>query len=219
MATNRVITLPGDQPSPFTLFASDANGDVLTFQTNSAPLRGLLSAFVPASGAVTYTPAHGARGLDQFTFSASDGSSTSSVATVILNIVVPSDSNANGLPDGWEAKFGVSDPNGDADGDGRSNLAEYTANTNPTNAASLLKVTGIQARDGVFTLTWSAVGGTRYRVQRSDDLSKPFTDIVQDVTREMSSAPYGASSTLTFSDSLGVATTNQARYYRLKVSP
>jgi hypothetical protein len=41
------------------------------------------------------------------------------------------DSNSNGLPDQWEQRFGVTDPNGDDDGDGVTNAQEYAQATNP----------------------------------------------------------------------------------------
>ena len=41
------------------------------------------------------------------------------------------DANHNGIPDAWEKAFGITDTNGDADGDGFSNLDEYLAGTDP----------------------------------------------------------------------------------------
>ena len=49
------------------------------------------------------------------------------------------DANSNGIADYWErllsfgGLFDVSDPDGDADGDGASNLEEFNAGTDPTN--------------------------------------------------------------------------------------
>lgn len=42
------------------------------------------------------------------------------------------DSDNDGLPDYWEQRFGITDPNGDDDYDGNSNLAEFQNGTIPT---------------------------------------------------------------------------------------
>ena len=44
----------------------------------------------------------------------------------------PLDADADGMPDAWEAVFGVSDPLADDDLDGLSNLGEYNAGSFPT---------------------------------------------------------------------------------------
>ena len=41
------------------------------------------------------------------------------------------DNNNDGLPDEWEARYGITDPNGDDDGDGISNAVEYQLGTSP----------------------------------------------------------------------------------------
>jgi hypothetical protein len=227
VVTNRTIAVVGDQPTALTLYATDANGDALTFQTNSLPLHGLNSNFNPASGTFTYAPSRGYRGFDQFTFKATDSVATSSVATLVMNVGAPADVNGNGLPDAWEAIYGITDANADADGDGQSNLAEYLAGTNPTNAVSVFKLlSAAQDNNGFFGLTWSSVGGTRYRVQYSNadvrgGLTSAFTDIVRSLASEIDSSPYGAASTQSFTDTLTLTgpPTNNARYYRIQVVP
>ncbi len=65
------------------------------------------------------------------------------------------DADGNGLANGWEAMTGVSDPDGDADGDGISNLREYQHGfdplaPDPTTAAPASQVgvpTGFQRRE------------------------------------------------------------------------
>ncbi|MCZ7640607.1 MAG: hypothetical protein M5U12_33840 [Verrucomicrobia bacterium] len=56
-------------------------------------------------------------------------------ATYRLDLEVPlvaEDSDGDGLPDWWEQLHGADlDPDGDADGDGRKNLAEFRAGTDP----------------------------------------------------------------------------------------
>jgi pectate lyase len=44
------------------------------------------------------------------------------------------DDNHNGLPDDWEARYRVSDPNADPDGDGYTNLEEFLNGTDPNRA-------------------------------------------------------------------------------------
>jgi len=48
-----------------------------------------------------------------------------------------SNSSGNGLPDYWEAQYGVSDPDGDPDGDGLTNIQEYYLGTDPLNPDTL----------------------------------------------------------------------------------
>jgi len=52
------------------------------------------------------------------------------------------DANKNGIPDAWEALYGLTGANAaadaDPDGDGRTNLQEYNAGTNPILAENYL---------------------------------------------------------------------------------
>lgn len=223
---NALITIYGDAPTNLNLVAVDPNGDTLTFQTNTLPTHGVLKPFTPVGGAYTYIPVRGYRGSDRFTFSAHDGTAGSSIATMNFNIVAPPDTNASGLPDGWEATFGISNPGADDDGDGETNLQEYYANTNPTNAASVLQISSAtRAANGQVTLVWPTVGGTRYRVQYANGnggggLDGNFIDVVRPLNVEMDPALYGTPSSQTFVDDYtqtGGAPPNGQRFYRLKV--
>ncbi|MBA4150001.1 MAG: metallophosphoesterase [Verrucomicrobia bacterium] len=225
-ASHRLLNVIGDSATNIVLLASDPNGDPLTFQTNSWPTYGVNLNFNTNTGAITYQPAHGFRGFDQFSYHASDGSATTAVVSVILNVVSPPDANANGLPDAWEAKYGITDPNADDDGDGHSNRDEYIANTNPKDATSVLRFNqASRAGNGSVILSWSSVGGTRYRVQYSSadangNFNGVFTDLVRSVSDEMGFAPRDTPSTHTFVDDFtltGGAGANAARYYRIKV--
>ena len=62
-----------------------------------------------------------------------------SVVTGTTYIIVPFDSNGNGINDGWEwTQFTnlTTSASGDTDGDQMNNYAEYLAGTQPTNASS-----------------------------------------------------------------------------------
>ncbi|HOC57364.1 MAG TPA: Ig-like domain-containing protein [Verrucomicrobiota bacterium] len=223
---NLAGTVSGDGPTTLVLLASDANGDALTFQTHTVPTQGVIGDFDPATGAFTYWPAYGYRGTDRFTFSANDGQANSGVATMNLNVAAPPDADTNGLPDAWEAAYGLSDPNDDADGDGQSNLAECQANTNPTNAASLLQITDwVRLTNGHVSLAWPSIGGVRYRVQFRNGsalggVQGAFTDLVRPLTNELDFSPYGAPAAQAFTDDFtltGGSPTNHSRYYRIRV--
>ena len=83
------------------------------------------------------------------------------------------DVNANGLPDGWEIQhFGTLgvDPSADADHDGTSNLMEYLAGTNPTNAQSVFSPQG-DFNQGIFHLPIPTVAGRNYQIWVTRDLN------------------------------------------------
>ncbi len=81
---------------------------------------------------------------------------------------LPEDLDGDGLPDVWEAdNFGTlaRDGSGDLDGDGISDLNEYLAGTQPTNAASLFRIENLvwQAPTNL-AITWSSVSNRHYSV-------------------------------------------------------
>jgi hypothetical protein len=58
------------------------------------------------------------------------------------------DSNGDGIPDGWTLRYGFNptEPgvgSGNPDGDPHTTYEEWVADTDPTNAASCLRVTGV----------------------------------------------------------------------------
>ena len=225
VASNLSFTISADAATPLALAGSDINRNPVTFAPDALPGHGLISELNPASGAFVYTPAHGFSGNGSFTYHVNDGSTNSPPATVNVTILPLPDANGNRLPDAWEAAYGVSDPNGDTDGDGLTNLQEYLANTNPTNAASALRITSMSREaNGKFTLTWEAIGGTRYRAgydnaAANGGLSGAFSDIVRPVTEEMNPEGIGIATNQSFTDDF-IATgpaTNGARYYRIQV--
>ena len=87
-----------------------------------------------------------------------------------FNLTVLADSDHDGLPDVWEIAYGfrpnAPDAGSDADGDGRTNLDEYLAGTDPTNALSYLKVDRLGT--GPTQLEFHAVSNTTYTVLYRD---------------------------------------------------
>ncbi|TAL06175.1 MAG: metallophosphoesterase family protein [Verrucomicrobia bacterium] len=225
VASNRVYAIAADAPANLTLTGNDANRDSFTFSQFAGPTNGLISNFNPVTGTFTYTPAHGARSGDALTFTASDSQLTGSPGVAAIVITPPLDANTNGLPDAWESFYSVSDPAADPDGDGVSNLQEYYAGTNPTNALSWLHITQLTGGGGSYQLVWSAIGGTRYRVHFSDGdsnggFNSVFTPIVRPVTAEMDGDPIGVPGTRSFTDDYtltGGPPAHGNRYYRIEV--
>ena len=225
VATNRTLTIAADASTNLVLTGSDVNRDPLVFAPASLPTNGLLANFNSTNGTVTYTPVHGSTNGDSFTFLAHDGRTNSAPGLLTINVTPPLDANTNGIPDLWEAQFGITDPGADADGDGASNLQEYRADTNPTNALSWLHFTQIDAAGAGYQVVWSSVGGARYRVEFSDgdaggNFNRVFTSVVRAIAEEMDPHPAGAPGTLGFTDDFtltGGAPANGARYYRVRV--
>jgi len=86
------------------------------------------------------------------------------------------DADADGLPDWWERRRGL-DPasaagdqggEGDPDGDGQSNRAEYVAGTDPLDAADRPQIARVQPAPGGWVLEFPAVAGRSYTVLCSD---------------------------------------------------
>jgi len=83
------------------------------------------------------------------------------------------DTDNDGLPDAWELSNGLSpflnaDAAADADGDGQSNLQEYTSGTNPRDTRSKLRIESLEwPRDdnGKVRIAFTALPGKTYTVQ------------------------------------------------------
>jgi hypothetical protein len=88
------------------------------------------------------------------------------------------DSDNDGISDAWERAYAdgdltVMNGSSDFDKDGRSDLAEYQAMTNPLNPASFLKVTEVNpltAGGTTTALTWTSSRTRLYRIETSIDL-------------------------------------------------
>ena len=122
---------------------------------------------------------------------------------IIISMI--SDFDGDGLADAWEATyFGSSSTNSaanaarDSDGDGMTNLDEYRAGTDPTNALSVLKVIFTATNGNV--LSFVAQTGLTYSVQWRTNLTAPAwtnltsingSPLVRTVTVNRATAPAG----------------------------
>jgi len=113
------------------------------------------------------------------------------------------DGDADEMSDGWEMEhFGSTEaglPGLDSDSDGASNLNEFIAGTQPTNGASLFRIEQVNSTG----LSWTAIPGRFYAVERTSDLSMPFTPIASGLT--------------VGSYSFGAPANGAENYYRIRV--
>jgi glucose/arabinose dehydrogenase len=128
--------------------------------------------------------------------------------------IVWKDTDADGLPDDWEQQFfgsttGVS-TNADVDGDGFNNLQEFQAGTDPTNAASFLRITATGPTNADWHVAFPTVSNKLYRLERNSDLAT--TNWVT-VTNNIA----GTGNTLQILDP-GAASQTQ-RFYRVRLLP
>jgi hypothetical protein len=94
------------------------------------------------------------------------------------------DEDGDGMSDAFEFEHFndiiAADPNEDTDGDKRTNLEEFKADTDPTDATSFVRISNVEESAGVISVTVSDTSGRRlYTLSESEDLGvlDPWTDI------------------------------------------
>jgi hypothetical protein len=94
--------------------------------------------------------------------------------------------NGDGILNSWKQKYGL-DPflsniaSLDPDGDGMSNLQEYLAGTNPTNANSVLRITQIKQVGADVQIVWKGAGPRTNHLQASPGIVGSGTNAFQDI--------------------------------------
>ncbi|HEX5221639.1 MAG TPA: hypothetical protein VFZ59_18890 [Verrucomicrobiae bacterium] len=126
------------------------------------------------------------------------------------------DTDNDGLSDDWELRYfgstAISNGQNDSDGDGASNLHEFRAGTNPTNALSLLSIQSLTFNGTNTLITWQTAGGRTNIVQAALNPAQSFTDLSPPIVIP------GSGDVLT--NYLDSANTNSTgRFYRIRTSP
>lgn len=119
------------------------------------------------------------RGLITIHAKFGDGLTNESSATSAMLAFEPfADANSNSLDDNWERDYfgSLTSAQGaasaDADADGLSNLQEFLAGINPTNASSVVRLSGAFV-NGQYRMQVPTVNGRRYSLEYSRDIHRP----------------------------------------------
>jgi hypothetical protein len=124
----------------------------------------------------------------------------SGTATTTALVTRTSEGVTDGIPDSWWSQYGITGgdrvASNDPDGDGFTNAQEYSLGTDPTDRASVFRITSVNNSGGTSTVEWSSVSGKIYRLQAKAALSDSWADVETEVaaTGASSSATHSASS-------------------------
>jgi Tol biopolymer transport system component len=135
-----------------------------------------------------------------------------------LDVGMPLDSDGDGIPDWWMIQY-FGHPTGqagdlslaqdDADGTGMSNLNKYLAGLNPTNPASVFRITSISPQGTNMLISWRAGGGRTNVVQAAATVSGPYSNISPNI-------PLPGSGDV-FTNYLDSTANPSLRFYRIKL--
>jgi hypothetical protein len=127
------------------------------------------------------------------------------------------DTDGDGLPDPWEETYNLdshdpADASADADQDGLTNLQEFWAGTDPTDALSALRLTATAAGPsaGALVLSWEAISNRSYSIQSRISFATGSWTNLLDIPSASSNRVIHATNATDDGD---------ARWYRLLVRP
>ena len=215
--------LPVGSSTGFAVTVTDCDGDSAVLDNASAPAG---SAFITNWFSWSATAGDEATTcLVSFVADDQQGLSNSVVTNVAV-VVVPYDSDADQLGDGWEWNWFSTLTNmasSDSDADGFDNYAEYVADTSPTDAVSSFVMSDLASAGDLtnHVVTVDTRPGRRYEIFFRDEMDLPWSAFANPdvgVWIETNTAP----SVHSFIDDEGTNTSaggplNGARFYRVKV--
>jgi len=125
------------------------------------------------------------------------------------------DTDQDGMSDLWEVTYGLSPtnaggndgPEGDPDGDGRTNIQEMIAGTDPRSAASVFAVVSVNSNPPSISISWTTTEGRHYRILAADNPAGPWAAIAENLV--------GTGQHQTFTDEQ--AGSNGRRFYKVEV--
>jgi len=220
------------------LLAINSPLDQTYILTNTVVVSGIASADAGISGVtVDGSPAISANGFTNWTATVSGLVPCTNTLTVVAadtvgnsrtnisNVIVATgsaDCNGDGLPDAWQIQyFGCvscpqAAPSADPDHDGFTNLEEFQAGTDPTNAlSSPFRITSITRQSNGILLVWRAAGGSTNVVQATGGAGGSYSNNFTNISPLIHVA--GSSLTSTNYLDAGGATNVPARYYRVEM--
>jgi hypothetical protein len=220
VSTNTTVTgsLASSSNATFRIefFASPAG----TVNVQGETFLGAINATTGNGGTVNFTAGLGSTVPEGafITATATDpGGNTSPFSSPVT--VTTTSTVGDGIPDLWRKTYfggtgtttnSQSCASCDPDGDGFSNLQEFYAGTNPTNASSAFRVSTVQ--DGVSgaIISFPTVAGKIYRVDmRNDMVLSPWTLLADQIV--------GTGGTIQIVDSSAIGLSK--RFYRVDVLP